>query len=97
MRKLLKTLLPQLLEAMERHGHLQVESIVRSQLLRMSPATIGRQLGRVRKQAYGGRRKRVVLNRVRKVVPVRTFADWGGAGPGFLEVDFVAHCGERVF
>ena len=26
-------------------------------------------------------------------VPVRTFADWDEPLPGFLEIDFVAHCG----
>lgn len=36
------------------------------------------------------------MNRVRNMVPVRTFADWGEVGPGFLEVDFVTHCGERT-
>jgi hypothetical protein len=30
------------------------------------------------------------------MVPVRTFADWGEARPGYLEVDFVTHCGERA-
>ena len=27
-------------------------------------------------------------------IPVRTFADWDDARPGFLEIDLVAHCGE---
>ena len=26
-------------------------------------------------------------------VPVRTFADWNNPPPGFLEIDFVLHCG----
>src|SRR5258708_2510757 len=30
------------------------------------------------------------------MVPVRTFADWGEVGPGYQEVDFVTHCGERA-
>jgi hypothetical protein len=29
-------------------------------------------------------------------IPIRTFADWEEAGPGFLEVDLVAHCGEST-
>jgi hypothetical protein len=28
-------------------------------------------------------------------IPIRTFADWDDAVPGFFEVDLVAHCGER--
>jgi hypothetical protein len=94
--KRLKALLPQLVDAMERHKHLQLEPEVRSQLLAMSAATIDRQLCSVREQAYGGRKKRTALNRVRKMVPVRTFADWGEARPGYLEIDFVSHCGERA-
>src|SRR5262249_14014358 len=27
-------------------------------------------------------------------IPLRTFAEWDDATPGFLEVDLVAHCGE---
>jgi hypothetical protein len=87
--KRLKALLPELLEAMERHSHLQLEQGIRAQLLAMSAATIDRQLCGVRKQAYGGRKKKVALNRIRKMVPVRTFADWGEVRPGYLEVDFV--------
>jgi len=29
-------------------------------------------------------------------IPVRTFADWDDARPGFLEIDLVAHCGEST-
>lgn len=94
--KRLKMLLPQLVEAMERHGHLQLENQVRAQLLAMSAATIDRHLCSVREHAYGGRKKRTALNRVRKMVPVRTFADWGETKPGYLEIDFVTHCGERA-
>ena len=94
--KRLKPMLPQLLEAMERHGHLQLEAEVRTQLLKMSASTIDRQLGSVRERAYGGRKKRTALNRIRKLVPVRTFADWTEGRPGFFEVDLVTHCGERA-
>ncbi|WP_292237426.1 hypothetical protein [Mesorhizobium sp.] len=30
---------------------------------------------------------------VRRSVPVRTFGDWNGPPPGYVEVDFVAHSG----
>lgn len=52
---------------------------------------------RIREHAYGGRKKkRAALNRIRKLVPVRTFADWGEPTPGFFEMDMVVHCGERA-
>jgi hypothetical protein len=94
--KRLKPLLPQLLEAMERHGHIQLEAELRTQLLKMSASTIDRLLAPVREHAYGGRKKRTALNRIRKLVAVRTFADWAECRPGFLEVDLVTHCGERA-
>jgi hypothetical protein len=92
----LKPLLPQLLQAMELHGHLQLEAELRTQLLKMSASTIDRLLCSVREHAYGGRKKRTALNRVRKVVPVRTFGDWTEGRPGYLEIDLVTHCGERA-
>jgi hypothetical protein len=29
-------------------------------------------------------------------VPIRTFGDWGDPVPGYVEVDFVAHCGPQL-
>src|ERR1039457_6655630 len=96
--KRLKALLPLLVEAMERHGHLQLEEGVRAQLLAMSASTIDRQLHLVRERAYGGHKKRsAATNRVRKMVAVRTFADWEEPlRPGFMEMDLVTHCGPRA-
>jgi hypothetical protein len=95
--KRLKALLPLLVEAMERHGHLQLQEGVKEHVLAISAATIDRMLRPVREKASGGRKKKSVqLSRVRKMVPVRTFADWGGVGPGFMEMDMVVHCGARL-
>lgn len=96
--KRLKALLPLLVEAMERHGHLQLAEGVRTQLLAMSASTIDRQLQLVREQAFGGHKKRSsATNRVRKMVAVRTFADWEEQlRPGFMEMDLVTHCGPRA-
>jgi hypothetical protein len=95
--KRLKALLPLLVVAMERHGHLQLQKGVKEQVLTISAATIDRLLRPVRKGASGGRKKKSVqLNRVRKMVPVRTFADWEGVGPGYMEMDMVVHCGARL-
>jgi hypothetical protein len=95
--KRLKAALPLLLDSMEKYGHLKPDDSVRSQLLAMSAATIDRRLRSIREHAYGGRKKkRAALNRIRKLVPVRTFADWGEPTPGFFEMDMVVHCGERA-
>ena len=49
--KRLRPLLPTLVEAMERHGHVQLVPEVRSRLLAMSAATIDRALREIRQQA----------------------------------------------
>ena len=91
--KRLKAVLPSLIEAMERHGRLNLDSHVRQRLVSASPATIDRLLKPIRETA-GGRRKRPVRRKkASRQVPVRTFADWNAPPPGFLEIDLVAHCG----
>jgi hypothetical protein len=62
-----------------------------------SAATVDRLLRPVREKASGGRKSKAArLNRVRKIVPVRTFADWEEVGPGFMEMDMVVHCGTKT-
>jgi len=94
--KRLRVLIPVLIEAMERHGHLHLDPVVRSRLLDISAATIDRLLrpereatGRVRRRRWGAG------SAVRQSVPVRTFADWGEPPPGYFECDLVEHCGGR--
>jgi hypothetical protein len=92
--KRLKPLVPMLVEAMERHGHLQLDAEIRTRLLSMSAATIDRALHEVREQAGGRKRRRAApSSAIRRQVPVRTFADWQDPPPGFVEADLVAHSG----
>jgi hypothetical protein len=94
--KRLKALLPVLVPAMERHGHLALDAVVRSRLLAMSASTIDRLLRRVRAQSGAGRRRSGVTNAIRRSVRVRTFSDWGEPPPGFMEMDLVAHSGPSL-
>src|SRR5271168_4280082 len=90
--KRLRPLLPILLEAMERHGHIQLVPEVRARLLAMSAATIDRALRDIRQQAGTATRRRSAPSAaIRRSVPVRTFADWDDPQPGFFEADLVAH------
>jgi hypothetical protein len=92
--KRLVPFLPELVAALERHGHLSLSNETRIQLLAMSPATADRIL-QPRRQEAGlrgiGTTKAGTL--LKHQVPVRTFADWSDERPGFVEADLVAHCG----
>lgn len=90
--KRLKALLPSLVASLERHGHLKLDPTVRQRLLAVSPATIDRLLLSVRKST-SRRKKRKGATKSSKEIPIRTFADYGDAAPGYLEIDFVSHGG----
>lgn len=92
--KRLKVLIPILIDSMERHGHLNLNAVVRTRLLCVSAATIDRLLGRGRAADGRARRRRWGAgSAIRQSVPVRTFADWGEPPPGYCECDMVEHCG----
>lgn len=92
--KRLRPLVPVLIDAMQRHGHLDLDPEVRNRLLQASAATIDRILAPARAHADGHRRRRTGVGAaIHRSVPVRTFADWCDPPPGFFEVDMVEHCG----
>ena len=93
--KRLKAAIPHMVESMERHGHLDLDPGVRDRLLFASAATLDRLLKPIRPTA-GSRRRRRRGRSMGKRVPVRTYNDWNGPPPGFLEIDLVAHCGGSV-
>ena len=92
--KRLRPLVPILIEAMERHGHLQLTPEVRAGLEAMSAATIDRALGDAREPGGGRKRRNAPPSAaIRRNVPVRTFDGWDDPAPGFIEADLVAHSG----
>ncbi|MBI4457275.1 MAG: hypothetical protein HY644_15455 [Acidobacteria bacterium] len=86
--------LPDLIEALERHGGRVGRGEVRRQLLKISGSTIDRLLAeekrRMRLKGRSGTKPGTLL---RHQVAVRTFSQWDEACPGFVEVDLVAHEG----
>ncbi|MBC8741971.1 transposase family protein [Paraburkholderia sp. UCT31] len=92
--KRLKALIPKLVDAMERHGHLDLDPVIKAKLLDVSTATIDRMLANARLAIDGQRKRRKgVGSAIRRSIPVRTFADWRDPPPGFFEIDMVEHCG----
>ena len=92
--KRLRPLVPILVEAMERHGHLELAPEFRSGLLAMSAATIDRALQETRGQTGARPRRRSPPSAaIRRSVAVRTFDGWDDPPPGFVEADLVAHSG----
>jgi hypothetical protein len=72
----------------------QASPAVVARVARMSAASIDRALA-PRRAREGGRGRGTTKpgTLLKGQVPIKTFADWDAAVPGFLEVDLVAHCG----
>ena len=86
-----------MIRVLKHKGELQIGASAEAQLTKLSAATIDRLLEPSRRK---GGRKPFSTTRpgslLKSSIPIRTFADWQENQPGFLEIDTVAHCGERV-
>ncbi|HET8842431.1 MAG TPA: hypothetical protein VFN35_13250 [Ktedonobacteraceae bacterium] len=88
--------LPDMLETLEKEGHVRLSQEHRDLLLSMSAATADRLLQAHRYTHPHGLSTTKAGPLLKQQIPVRTFAGWDEAKPGFLEVDLVAHCGGRL-
>jgi hypothetical protein len=92
--KRLAPFMSEIVEVLERCGELEVSAETRRKLLAVSAATIDRMLaGERARLRVKGRSGTAPGSMLRRQIPIRTFADWDDAAPGFLEVDLVAHDG----
>ena len=94
--KRLAPFLPELLERLATCDALPTEATtgVIDRVAGMSSATVDRCLKPYRERWPGqGRGLTKPGTLLKGQVPIRTFADWDDACPGFLEIDLVAHCG----
>ena len=92
--KRLAPFMAELVDALERHGEISLLPEVRIRLLAMSSATIDRLLAADRRRLeIKGRSGTRPGSLMKHGVPIRTFADWDDAQPGFLEIDLVSHEG----
>jgi len=95
--KRLVPVLPHYVRALEKHGEMHVDVATRTLLLQLSPATADRLLRRIRRtERPHGVSTTKPGTLLKQAIPVRTFAQWDDARPGFVEVDLVAHCGDST-
>ena len=90
----LQPFVPELLDRLIQCDELTLAPEVEKLLRQASAATVGRLLAPAR--ATHPPRGAVTTRHgtwLKGQIPIRTFAEWDDAGPGFLEVDLVAHCG----
>jgi hypothetical protein len=95
--KRLQPFLPEIIPVLKRNGELKIDTSTEGKLMKLSAATIDRLLEPARR--IGGRKPLSTTrpgNLLKSAIPIRTFADWKENSPGFLEIDTVAHCGERL-
>jgi len=95
--KRLAPLLPELVTTLERFHELRLDDETRKKLVSISAATIDRLLTPERKQLQiKGRSGTKPGTLLKHEIPIRTFAEWNAAQPGFLEMDLVSHDGGRT-
>ncbi len=88
--------LSEIVEVLERHDELVLSPQVKHSLLQMSRATIDRCLRSERQKPRRGLSTTKPGTLLKQAIPIRTFADWDDARPGFEEIDLVAHCGDST-
>lgn len=94
--KRLQPFLPEVVWSLEKHGELKLDEETKRLLLQMSAATIDRRLAPFRQQRGRGLSTTRPGTLLKQSIPIRTFADWDEAQPGFVEMDLVAHCGDTM-
>jgi hypothetical protein len=92
--KRLAPMLNELVAVLRRFGELVIDDDTAELLVSMSAATIDRRLaGERAKRQLKGHRATKPGSLLRSQIPVRTWADWDDAKPGFVEIDLVSHDG----
>jgi len=91
----LQPFLPEVVPVWERHGELTLAPTTRQLLLAMSVSTVDCLLKPARRGLPPhGRSTTKPGTLLKKLIPIRTWADWDDAKPGFLEIDLLAHSGD---
>ncbi|MFF2032645.1 transposase family protein [Arthrobacter sp. NPDC058192] len=96
--KLLAPMLPVLVPLLRAEQELMISDEQAGLLIRMSAATIDRKLaGERAKLVLRGRSHTKPGTLLKSQIPIRTWAQWDDAVPGFVEIDLVGHEGGNSF
>lgn len=92
--KIMAPFMPVLVPLLRAEGELEVTDEQAALLAGISAATIDRMLaGERQRMTLRGRSRTKPGSLLKHQIPIRTFADWDDATPGFVEIDLVAHDG----
>jgi len=84
----------ELVATLRRFGELDISDEVAALLVAMSPATMDRRLAPARAaMTLKGRSHTKPGSLLKSQIPIRTWAQWDDAVPGFVEIDLVGHEG----
>lgn len=92
--KRLRAAMDATLPTLRRQGHLPVSAASYKRLLKISPPTMDR-LRATKREFVAKKRKGFTKpgTLLKHQIPIRTFAEWDDAAPGFIEIDLVDHSG----
>ena len=92
--KRLAPIMGELVPRLRRFEELDISDDTQAALLAMSPATMDRRLAPDRaKMQLRGRSHTKPGSLLKSQIPIRTWAQWDDAAPGFVEIDLVGHEG----
>jgi hypothetical protein len=92
--KRLAPVMSELVPRLRRFEELDITDDTAAELLAMSAATMDRRLAGDRaKMALRGRSHTKPGSLLKSAIPIRTWAQWDDAAPGFVEIDLVGHEG----
>jgi len=92
--KRLAPIMAELVPRLRRFDELDITDQMQAALIVMSPATMDRRLAADRaKMTLRGRSHTKPGSLLKSQIPIRTWADWDDAVPGFVEIDLVGHEG----
>lgn len=95
--KLLAPMMPTLVPMLRRDKELSLTDAQADLLMKMSAATIDRKLARERsRMSIRGRSHTKPGSLLKSQIPIRTWAEWDDAVPGFVEIDLVSHDGSNA-